>query len=445
MSIMQKVALMGSLAAMAHAHGRIISVDVDGTEYEGYTSGQVGSPSTGIAWSADNQDNGFVGPDSYTSTDIACHKSAEPGPKAATIAAGGSLTLQWDTWPESHHGPVLDYLAKCAGDDCSSVSAGDLSFFKIDEAGLNDGAAQDWASDDLIANGNAWTVTIPEDIAPGQYVLRHEIIALHSAQDANGAQNYPQCINIEVTGSGSAEPAGVAATELYTPEDPGISLSIYNGLTSYEIPGPAVYSGGASSSSSSGSSGASSSASSSGSSNGTAETSAAATTSSAAQATTSAASNNNNQGSNDNGSSAPEPTGAPTFAGEATASKTAGCTTTITLTATADSAPSATSAPIETSDDSESSDDSEEESQAPTTTSASSAPDVSAIASSLPSSVLDAPVSSETGSSSSSSDDGRPAKDLPEGFTLKDLLEWVNYLLNKAFQDGNHARDVTRR
>lgn len=325
------------------------------------------------------------------------------------------------------------------------MSAGDLSFFKIDEAGLNDGAAQDWASDDLIANGNAWTVTIPEDIAPGQYVLRHEIIALHSAQDANGAQNYPQCINIEVTGSGSAEPAGVAATELYTPEDPGISLSIYNGLDSYEIPGPAVYSGGASSGSSSGASSGSSNtgSSASASSNGTAETSAAATTSSAAQATTSAASNNNNQGSNDNGGSAPEPTGAPTFAGEASASKTAGCTTTITL--TADSAPSATSAPIETSDDSESSsDDSEEESQAPTTTSSGSAADVSAIASSLPSSVLEAPVSKET-DSSSGSDDGRPAKDLPEGFTLKDLLEWVNYLLNKAFQDGNHARDVTRR
>jgi len=146
-------------------------------------------------------------------------QSGAPGSAVATVAAGGSIKLQWDTWPESHHGPVLDYLARCAGDDCTSVSAGDLSFFKIDEAGLNDASSQDWASDDLIANDFAWTVTVPEDIAPGQYVLRHEIIALHSAQDTNGAQNYPQCINIEVTGSGTAEPEGVPATELYTETD----------------------------------------------------------------------------------------------------------------------------------------------------------------------------------------------------------------------------------
>jgi hypothetical protein len=30
--------------------------------------------SEGIAWSAANQDNGFVSPDSYSTSDIACHK-----------------------------------------------------------------------------------------------------------------------------------------------------------------------------------------------------------------------------------------------------------------------------------------------------------------------------------------------------------------------------------
>ena len=73
---MKTVALMGSLAASAYAHGRIISIDVDGTEYEGFTSAMVssGDASGIIAWSADNQDNGFVGPESYGSSDIACHK-----------------------------------------------------------------------------------------------------------------------------------------------------------------------------------------------------------------------------------------------------------------------------------------------------------------------------------------------------------------------------------
>jgi cellulase len=326
----------------------------------------------------------------------------------------------------------LDYLAKCAGDDCTSVSAGDLSFFKIDAKGLNDAASQNWASDDLIKDGNSWTVTVPEDIAPGQYVLRHEIIALHSAQDANGAQNYPQCINIEVTGSGTAEPAGVAATELYTAKDAGISLSIYNGLTDYEIPGPAVYSGGASSGSAPkpSSAAASSAAATSAAASSVAPSSAAVT--SAAPQQTEEASSGSDSGSD---SSAPCTTTI-TITGSAPAA-TATATEVATETATATATASGT--PVDTSSD-DSSDYPEE--SAPSTTAA--APAISAVASSLPSSVLDAPI--PTATSSTDKEDGRPAKALPEGFTLNDLLEWVNYLISKAYNsDGKHARDVTRR
>jgi hypothetical protein len=45
-------------------------------------------------------------------------------------------------------------------------------------------------------NGFTWTVKIPSSLAPGSYVLRHEIIALHSAGSSNGAQNYPQVSRI---------------------------------------------------------------------------------------------------------------------------------------------------------------------------------------------------------------------------------------------------------
>lgn len=79
MSFMKTAALLGSLAASAYAHGRVISIEVDGTEYEGFTSAQVSTgKSDGIAWSASNQDNGFVGPESYSSSDIACHKVSIP-------------------------------------------------------------------------------------------------------------------------------------------------------------------------------------------------------------------------------------------------------------------------------------------------------------------------------------------------------------------------------
>lgn len=341
----------------------------------------------------------------------------------------------------------MDYLAKCAGDDCTSVSAGDLSFFKIDEKGLNDAASNSWASDDLIKDGNAWTVTVPEDIAPGQYVLRHEIIALHSAQDANGAQNYPQCINIEVTGSGTAEPEGVAATSLYTAKDAGISLNIYNGLTGYEIPGPAVYSGGASSGSGSTPKPSSAAASSAAATSAAASSAAASSPAATSAAATSAAAS----------SSAPQQTG------EAGSDESAPCTTTITITGSAPAATATATAtevdteyatetatatasgtPVDTSSDDSSDypEDNGSSSSAPSPTAA--APAISAVASSLPSSVLDAPI--PTATSSTDKEDGRPSKALPEGFTLADLLEWVNYLLSKAYNsDGKHARDVTRR
>jgi hypothetical protein len=86
-------------------------------------------------------------------------------------------------------------------------------------------------------------VTIPSSIAPGNYVLRHEIIALHSAGQANGAQSYPQCFNLVISGSGSASPSGVVGTSLYTPTDEGILYDIYSGNTEYPIPGPALFSG----------------------------------------------------------------------------------------------------------------------------------------------------------------------------------------------------------
>lgn len=136
-------------------------------------------------------------------------------------------------------------MAKCDG-ECEKADKNALKFFKIDEAGLLNGspAPGTWATENLIAKNLTWTVTIPASIAPGNYVLRHEIIALHSADKPDGAQAYPQCINLEVTGAGTEAPTGIAATEFYTPTDPGIFLSIYYpALQNYTIPGPPLFSG----------------------------------------------------------------------------------------------------------------------------------------------------------------------------------------------------------
>lgn len=120
-----------------------------------------------------------------------------------------------------------------------------LEFFKVEEAGLLDNKKSPgrWASDELMAANNTWTVNIPSDIAAGNYVLRHEIIALHNAMRDNGAQAYPQCINLKVTGGGTATPKGIPATQFYKPTDPGILVDIFNNLRAYVIPGPALYNG----------------------------------------------------------------------------------------------------------------------------------------------------------------------------------------------------------
>ena len=203
-------------------------------------------PSSVVGWSIpEDQDYGFVLPDAYTNPNIICHKGATPAQIAVNVAAGGTVEVQWNTWPDSHHGPVIDYLANCNG-ECTTVDKTTLKFNKIDEAGLVSWDSQPghWATDDLLAADKKWTVTILPNIAPGNYVLRHELIGLHGAFQDAGAQNYPQCINLKVSGSGTDALAnGTAGTALYTPTDPGIKVDIYNKLDSYQIPGPELYDG----------------------------------------------------------------------------------------------------------------------------------------------------------------------------------------------------------
>ncbi|KAG6065555.1 hypothetical protein E4U32_007164 [Claviceps aff. humidiphila group G2b] len=227
------------------AHGRISQVVIKGVAYPGYDSPSFAynpNPPNVFGWTIKQTDLGFVSPSSFGSADIICHKDAKPAQSHVEVAAGDTVSLQWTPWPTSHKGPVLDYLANCNG-PCEKVDPTALKFFKIDGAGLLKQSPQTFADDVLIANNNSWQVQIPKSLAPGNYVLRHEIIALHSAGQSDGAQSYPQCFNLKVTGSGTLNPAGVKGTELYKITDPGILINIYVPTLDYVIPGPAVIPG----------------------------------------------------------------------------------------------------------------------------------------------------------------------------------------------------------
>lgn len=198
-----------------------------------------------VGWKITDQDLAFVDPNEYAAPNIIYHKNAAPANQAATVEAGGTIEFQWTPWPSNHHGPVVTYLANCNG-PCGEADKTQLKFNLIDAVGLYEKSTTPYtpgryATDQLIQNGNKWTVTIPSTVAKGNYVIRHEIIALHSAYAPNGAQNYPQCISLEIFGSGTDElPSGTPGVNLYTPDDPGILINIYQNLN-YVIPGPSLY------------------------------------------------------------------------------------------------------------------------------------------------------------------------------------------------------------
>lgn len=64
--------------------------------------------------------------------------------------------------------------------------------FKIQHDGYNGG---NWGTSTVINNGGLQAINIPSCITPGQYLLRAEMIALHSASSSGGAQLYMECVN----------------------------------------------------------------------------------------------------------------------------------------------------------------------------------------------------------------------------------------------------------
>lgn len=249
------LSLLG-LAAQVSAHGYIQTYTVNGVDFEGFRRLDAPEIPNSIGWSFSTQDEGPV-PDP-SSPDMICRHDAENAPSSAPIEAGQVVDFDWtsadlernpDGWSQGHRGPVITYLAACNG-DCATVDKSTLRFVKIAEAGLISGPASTegvWATD-LLRQGNN-SAMIPTDIAPGNYVIRNEIIALHRANEQE-PEFYQSCANLEVTKGGSDDLSGkgVAATELYSREDQQLyAFSIYeaNGA-SWDIPGPAMYQSGSS-------------------------------------------------------------------------------------------------------------------------------------------------------------------------------------------------------
>ncbi|KAF3918954.1 Endoglucanase-4 [Dactylellina cionopaga] len=166
---------------------------------------------------------------------VVCNRNPQTPATYAQVPAGSQVSFHWSRWFTNHKGPVMTYLAECGG-DCAQVTPSQLSWFKISNDGIMSNGQ--WATDVLLQQGNSWTVELPKNIKSGQYLMRHEMIALQFGTQQNGAQIFTNCANIEVTGgTGKTNPQGVDIASAYAQD--GLVFDVNSGQR-YPIPGPQV-------------------------------------------------------------------------------------------------------------------------------------------------------------------------------------------------------------
>ncbi|KAK0664514.1 glycoside hydrolase [Cercophora samala] len=167
----------------------------------------------------------------------------DPGvgaPNTLPVTAGSTVTFQVGS-SVGHPGPLHFYMAKVpAGKTAKTFDGKGAVWFKIYQdgpSGLGTGSLK-WPSD----GKTEVSVQIPSCIANGEYLLRVEHIALHSAGSVGGAQLYLSCAQISVTGGSGTLNTGqlVSFPGAYKATDPGILFQLYWPTpTSYINPGPA--------------------------------------------------------------------------------------------------------------------------------------------------------------------------------------------------------------
>ncbi|KAK0216978.1 glycoside hydrolase family 61 protein [Armillaria fumosa] len=226
-------------ASYVAAHGYVQKVFIDGTEYTGPL---VGSGSTdGITREVSTQDpiKGATNPD------LTCGPGALAASKVADVNPGSSISFLWtgasgSPWPHNV-GPMMTYLTNCGEQSCADYKPNGTEWFKIEEAGRLDNGT--WAQAALL-NGVPAEVTLPSNLAAGNYIIRHEIIALQNGQAEGGAEFYASCTQLKVGGSGTGTPPSSDLVQLpgaYSDTDPGILVDVYsNTKASYTFPGPPV-------------------------------------------------------------------------------------------------------------------------------------------------------------------------------------------------------------
>ncbi|KAI0370656.1 hypothetical protein BV20DRAFT_966145 [Pilatotrama ljubarskyi] len=222
----------------AAGHGYLKSVAIDGKTYQGNV------PNNPTGDSPIRLINDIDPVKGASNPNLSCGQNAQNAALVVPANPGSTVTFAWASgnggnWPHDT-GPMLTYMASCGITTCDKFDASGAQWFKVDQAGKkSDGST--WVQKDIMMGGT-YSMTLPDNIAPGDYLIRHEIIALQLAVSEGGAEFYPSCTQVRIGGDGNGAPnATVSFPGAYSDSDPGIfDPNVYNPGSSYTFPGPAI-------------------------------------------------------------------------------------------------------------------------------------------------------------------------------------------------------------
>jgi len=254
-SVLAFWAIVVFLPLQAHAHGYINLIKFGDKEYVGAPL-RFGSTRPVAPSIIRQMENGFP-LRGANNPHLSCGLGAKLAKEVAHVMPGDVVEAWWikhdktSRWPHNK-GPVLTYMGSCGSSNCTELDGKDVKWFKINQQGrTTDKAGGVWPAMAALHDKKPYTFTIPHNIAPGGYILRSEIIALHFAaekydpkKDHTGAQFYPSCIQIHVGGSGTGKPTKAELVSMpgaYKDTDPGIYVpKLYYKPPPYAFPGPPI-------------------------------------------------------------------------------------------------------------------------------------------------------------------------------------------------------------
>ncbi|KEZ42240.1 hypothetical protein SAPIO_CDS6094 [Scedosporium apiospermum] len=216
------------LATAASAHYVFPSISYDGQKTQDWEY---------VRKTNNFQSNGPV--TNVQSPEMTCYQTTMNAATTKTMAVKAGSTVNFNARASiSHPGALNVYMAKApAGTSINDFDGKGAVWFKIAHDGPNiSPAGLTWPTSGL----QSVPIKLPSCLEDGEYLLRIEHIALHSAGSAGGAQLYISCAQLNVTGgSGSIKaPQMLSFPGSYVPTDPGLMINIYYPVpTTYTAPG----------------------------------------------------------------------------------------------------------------------------------------------------------------------------------------------------------------